>query len=694
MAGIPKDAQERYGKLKDTINHHRRLYHVYDKAEISDAARDSLLRELQDIEKKYPGIIAADSPTQRVMGTPLPQFTKVRHKVPQWSFNDAFTEGDMRDFDARVKRFLHSEFGPSRLGRSEADDVSPTYTCELKIDGLKVVFEYQKGILHTAATRGDGMVGEDVTQNIKTIESVPLSLTRSIDVIVEGEVWMSAKNLEKLNKEREKRGEPLYANPRNVAAGSIRQLDPSIAASRKLDVYVYDVAQTSERLPGTQEEELGYLRELGFKVNPHHELCRNIEDVIHYWEKWKPARTAEQGGNKGRSQDYWVDGVVVKVNDRKYQEALGFTGKAPRFAIAFKFPAEQATTIVEDIVLQVGRTGVLTPVAHLKPVSVAGTTVSRATLHNEDEIQRLDVRIGDTVILQKAGDVIPDIVQVVKELRPRHANAYKWPTRVAACGGDGRIERVPGQAAWRCVDRKSPERIKRAFEYFISKKALDIDGVGEKVAHMLVDMGLVQTFDDLFTLEVGDFEPLPGFAEISAKKAYDAVQKARKNVPLGKLITGLSIDHVGEETARDLADHFGTMQKLSGASIEELLKVDGIGEKVAGSLVQWFADKNNAAMLDRLLSHIKIAPPISRPRLDKDKLPLAGKTFVFTGGLETMSREDAGEKVRALGGEVSSSVSKKTSYVVSGESSGTKLDKARELGVTILNENEFLKLLT
>jgi len=687
MSGVPKQIQERYIKLKDTINHHRRLYHVYDRAEISDAARDSLTHELQEIEKQYPEIIAPDSPTQRVMGKPLPQFKKITHKVPQWSFNDAFTEEDMRDFDARVRRFLKSEFG----------DACPTYTSELKIDGLKIVFEYQKGMLVTAATRGDGEVGEDVTQNIRTIESVPLSLTRPVDIIVEGEVWMSTSNLERLNKERAKNGEPLYANPRNVAAGSIRQLDPKIAASRKLDVFIYDVAQTSEQLPETQAEELEYLRELGFKVNPHHELTRNIDDVVTYWNKWKPRRQGvgvptEASGKKGRSQDYWVDGVVVKVNERRYQEALSFTGKAPRFAIAFKFPAEQATTVLEDIVMQVGRTGVITPVAHLKPVSVAGTTVSRATLHNEDEIRRLDVRIGDTVVLQKAGDVIPDIVQMVKELRPKNSKPFKWPARVAACGGDGIIERVPGQAAWRCVDKKSPERIKRTFEYFVSKKALDIDGVGEKVAHMLIDNGLVQTFDDLFTLEVGDFEPLPGFAEISAKKAYDAVQKARKNVPLYRLITGLSIDHVGEETARDLAQNFGSVAKLRSATLEKLVAVEGVGEKVARSIVEWFADENNSAMLDRLLTHITIQKPALR-QSQGEKLPLSGKTFVFTGSMESMSREEAGEKVRALGGEVSGSVSKKTSYVVSGEESGSKLDKAGELGVAILNESEFLKLL-
>ena len=667
---IPPEIKERYTKLKDTINHYRRLYHVYDKAEVSDAARDSLMHELAEMEREYPSLITSDSPTQRVAGKPLPQFKKVPHKVAQWSFNDAFTEEDMREFDARTKRFLKNEFG----------GVQPTYINELKIDGLKVVLEYEQGILKTAATRGDGGVGEDVTQNVRTIESVPLSLTRAINIVVEGEVWMSASNLEKLNKERAKAGEPLYANPRNVAAGALRQLDPSITASRKLDAFIYDVAQSEEGVPETQEKELEYLRELGFKINPHHMHAESIEDVISYWKAWQ---------KKGRSQDYWIDGIVVKVNERLYQDALGFTGKAPRFAIAFKFPAEQATTVVEDIVLQVGRTGVLTPVAHLRPVSVAGSTVSRATLHNEDEIVRLDVRVGDTVVLQKAGDVIPDIVQVVRELRPRSAKPFKWPTHVAACGGDGRIERVPGQAAWRCVDRKSPERIKRAFAYFISKKAMNIDGVGEKVAEALLDAGLVQTFDDLFELREGDFLELEGFAEISAKKAVDAIQKASRDVPLGRFLTALSIDHVGEETARDLADHFGTLEKLRKTNTQELLAINGVGEKVANSIVGWFKDKNNAKLIDNLLKHITLV----RPKKDMGPKPLAGKSFVFTGSMERMSRDEAGERVRTLGAEVVGSVSKKTSYVVAGEEAGSKLDKARELGVNVLTEEEFLRMI-
>lgn len=686
MPHVPNDIRERYTKLKDAINHYRTLYHVYDKEEIPEAARDSLMHELAELERAHPGLIAPDSPTQRVAGKPLPGFRKVRHEVAQWSFNDAFSPEELKEFDARVKKLLHAK----------SDGAHPTYLCELKIDGLKIVFTYEKGLLKTAATRGDGEVGEDVTQNIRTIESVPLSLTRPIDIVVEGEVWMSSKNLEALNRDQAKKGKQSFANPRNVAAGSIRQLDPKVAASRKLDVFIYDVAKTSEEFPPTQGEELEYLRELGFKVNTHHKEAANIEDAIRFWEEWQPRRqrvgvpTSPTPKGRRASEDYWIDGIVVKVNEKKYEEVLGYTGKAPRFAIAFKFPAETTTTVVEDIVLQVGRTGVLTPVAHLRPVSVAGSTVSRATLHNEDEIQRLDVRIGDTVVLQKAGDVIPDIVQVVQELRPKDAKAYVWPKRVAACGGNGAIERVPGASAWRCVDRKSPERIKRAFAYFVSKKALDVDRVGEKVSRLLIDEGLVQTFDDLFTLTEGDFLALPKFADVSAKKAIESIKSSAKNVPLHRLVTGLSIDHVGEETAYDLAQHFGTIEKLHRATRDQLLAIDGVGDIVADSVVKWFGSKENTKMLDRLLTHIQL----ERPSKMHGSQPLKGKTFVFTGALKGMSREEAGERVRKLGASVSSSVSKKTSYVVSGDSSGSKLEKAQELGVAVLTEKQFMKLLT
>jgi DNA ligase (NAD+) len=661
------EAKERIVYLKKTIEHHRYLYHVLDRQEISDEALDSLKRELVEIETRYPGLITPDSPSQRVAGKPNPEFQKIAHEVEQWSFNDAFTEEDMSDFDARVKRFLREKFG----------EISPEYACELKIDGLKVVLTYEKGFLKTAATRGDGKVGEDVTLNVRTIQSIPLRLKEDVDIIVEGEVWLGKSELKRINKEREKSGEPLFANPRNVAAGTIRQLDPKVVASRKLDVFVYDIARY-EHLPETQMEELQELIRLGFKINPHFELTHDIKEVVGYWKKWQ---------KKSRHEDYWIDGAVIKVNERKYQEALGYTGKAPRFGIAFKFPAEQVTTVVEDIALQIGRTGVLTPVAHLRPVSVAGSTVSRATLHNEDEIKRLDVRIGDTVILQKAGDVIPDIVSVVKEMRTGKEKAYEFPTYVPACGGDGRIERMPGEAAFRCVNKNSFEQNKRKLYHFISKHAFDIEHMGPKNIDLLLEHGFITNFDDIFSLKSGDLLSLPRFAKKSADNLIVAIEK-KKNISLPRFIVSLSVPNVGEETAEDMALCFGTLENIEKATHEELENISGIGEVVARSIFEWFREKENKDLVQRLLKHITIL------RLEKKKItPLAGKSFVLTGTLTTLSRDEAKKKIKNLGGEVVGSVSKNTTFVVAGENPGSKYDKAQELGVKILDEDGFLKLL-
>ncbi len=664
----PKEVRDRYIKLKGAVHKYRTAYHVYDREDISPEALDALKQELVEIEKEHPSLVTADSPTQRVAGKPLPGFKKVTHQIAQWSFNDAFSEQDIHDFDARVRRML--------------DGIQPTYTLELKIDGLKVVLTYEGGVLKTAATRGDGIVGEDVTHNVRTIESVPLMLERPVDVIVEGEIWLSERMLKEINKGRQKADEPLFANPRNAAAGSIRQLDPKVAAARKLDVFIYDVAQTSEASPKTQYEELQYLRGLGFKVNSHFELAGSVEEIVAYWKKWQ---------KKSKAEGYWIDGVVIKVNEHDLQERLGYTGKAPRFAIAFKFPAEQVTTVVEDIALQVGRTGALTPVAHLRPVLVAGSTVSRATLHNEDEIKRLDVRVGDTVILQKAGDVIPDIVRVLTELRPKSSKPYRWPKRVAECGEDGSIERIPGQAAWRCVAKNSFAVVRRKLRHFASRGALNIEGLGISTVDALLEEGLVAHFDDFFTLREGDVLELEGFAEVSAKKLVDAIQKVAKSVPFSRLLAGLSLPHVGEETAILLAGNFKTIDDLAVADEETLTAIDGIGPIVAKALVEWFAEKENKELIKRLKKVLTIhSEKISRFNLDI--LPLSGKTFVLTGSMASLGRDEAKEKIRQLGGSVSSSVSKKTDYVVAGEEAGSKLDKARELGVVVLSEEEFLKL--
>jgi DNA ligase (NAD+) len=545
-----------------------------------------------------------------------------------------------------------------------------------RAEGVTTVLEYKNGLLFNAATRGDGKIGEDVTSNVRTIESIPLKLNKPVNIIVEGEIWMSKKQLEILNKEKVKNGEEPYANPRNLAAGSIRQLDPKVVAERKLKAFIYDIAQY-DNFPQSQKEELELLGELGFAVNKYFKYCKDINEVVEYWKDWQ---------NKMDKQDYLADGVVVKMNDKRYQDLLGYTGKAPRWGIAFKFPAEQVTTVVEDIVLQVGRTGVVTPVAHLRPVSVAGSTVSRATLHNEDEINRLDIRIGDTVVLQKAGDVIPDIVSVVSDLRPKDSKPYKFPTHVQGCGGDGSIERIPGQAAWRCVYKDSFEQNKKKFYYFVSKKCFNIDGLGPKIIDQLLDNGLVSTFDDIFTLKKGDLLALPRFAEKSVDNLLESISNSKK-ISLARLISSLSINQVGEETAYDIANHFKNIEKIVEAKKEEIESIYGVGPVVAQSVYEWFSDSENRKLLKKILNHVQVE------KINKiDNPKVLGKTFVFTGTMPGLDRDEAKLMVRKLGGEVSNTVSKNTNYVVSGESAGSKLDKAKELGIPILDQDQFLEM--
>ncbi len=676
----PKAVIDRLKKLRETIEYHRYNYHVLDKEEISEQALDSLKHELVEIETEYPDLITSDSPSQRVGGKPLPEFSKVRHIVPQWSFNDAFSPEEMMEFDARIRRFLV---------QGGVSDPKPTYMVEHKIDGLKIVLNYENGLLKQAATRGDGTFGEDVTLNVKTIDSVPLKLKDPVNIIVEGEAWIAKSTLERLNRERKKTGEEPFANPRNLAAGSIRQLDPKMAAARKLDSYIYDVAQYKEEQSTnygvrngqkleSQEDELKFLQELGFKVNRYFRHCKDMDAVIEYWKEWQ---------KKMPKEDYWADGVVVKVNEKEYQDILGYTGKAPRWGIAFKFKSEEVTTILEDIVFQVGRIGTITPVAVLKPVSIGGSTVSRATLHNEDEINRLDVRIGDTVILKKAGDVIPDIVGVVKEMRTRDQKPFEWPTCVAACGGDGRIERVPGESAWRCVDRNSLTQQKRKFYYFTSKHCFDIDGLGPKILDQLIDHGLISTFDDIFRIKKGDLLALSRFAEKSADNLIVGIDKARK-VTLPRFLASLSVPQVGEETAYDIARHFSSIEKIRYAKKEDFESIYGVGPKVGESITEWFSVKENQKLVTSLLRFVTIE--VAEVMAGK---PLEGKSFVFTGTLPTLEREAAQQMVRARGGDVSSSVSKKTSFVVAGDEAGSKLEQARELGVEVLSEEDFLRMM-
>ena len=662
---VSKKSKERAEKLRALLAHHAERYYTHDAPEITDAAYDALYHELKALEEKYPELASRQSVTTRIVGQALPELKKVKHTVAQWSFNDAFSEEEIRAFDARVRKLTGRE---------------PSYDLELKIDGLKIVLTYKKGELVLAATRGDGVTGEDVTHNARTIQGLPQTLARPVDLIAEGEVYLTRSGFEKLNKERARDGLPLFANPRNAAAGSIRQLDPAVAATRPLGVFLYDLAETSEEEPKTQTEELDYLAALGLPVNPEHRHAESIEEAFVYWQRWQ--------GSAREKLDYQLDGMVIKLDDRKQQALLGYTGKAPRFAIAYKFPAEQVQTIVEDITLQVGRTGKLTPVAHLQPVVVAGSTVARATLHNEDFIKEKDIRIGDTVVLQKAGDVIPEIVEVFPSLRPKGAKAWTFPTHSPLCGGDGRIERVPGEAAHRCVVAGSFEQQVRKLIHFAGKSALDIDGMGRETVRTLMEHELIADYDDIFELTKDELLALEGFEELKAQNLITAIKEAR-TVPLDRFLIGLSIPHVGEENAYLLATNYESLSALAKAKEEALSAIDGIGPILASAIVSWFADASNKEILARLRKHVHIQK-VEAPEAGV----LSGQVVVVTGTLPTLSREEAEALVRQAGGKAAGSVSKNTSFVVAGEAAGSKLDKARSLGIDVLSEADFLKKLS
>lgn len=667
-----EEAKERIEKLKEIINKARYSYHVLDKSLMSDDALDSLKHELYELEQKYPEFITPDSPTQRIGGKPLDKFKKVQHIVPQWSFNDIFEEKELKDFDERIKK---------ELGTEEID-----YTCELKIDGMHIILTYQKGFFILGATRGDGKVGEDVTQNLKTIESIPLKINDNIDCVVEGEVYMKKSIFKELNKEREKKGEKPLANPRNAAAGGVRQLDPRITSERRLDCFVYDYSWPEDDIPETQFEELKRLMNLGFKVNKKFKLCKSIEEIIQFWKKWEKDREKE---------DYWIDGVVVKVNKRKYQKQLGYTGKAPRWAIAFKWSGEQATTILKDVIFQVGRTGKITPVAVLKPVNVRGTVVSRATLHNADELNRLKIKIGDTVIVEKAGDVIPHIIKVIPELRPQDAKEINFPANCPICGSV--VIRPKGEVAHYCSNKKCGAKQRNHLYYFVSKKAFDIQGLGPKIIDQLMDAGLVSQPADIFLLKEGDLEPLERFAEKSAANLISAIKKA-KEITVPRLLIACSIKYVGEETAYLLIEKLNLwvvksiselIERFRSLTKENLEAIDGIGPKVAQSIINWFSNKKNIEFLKKL-EEVGIKLKIEKPTKKNQKLE--GKSFVFTGELESISREKAQEKVRELGGKTPSSISKKTDFLVVGKNPGSKYEKAKKWGIKIINEKEFFKL--
>ncbi len=666
---VPQEIRERVQKLREAVAAYRTEYHLHDTSSISPEALDSLKHELAELEATYPQLVSINSPTKKIAGGVLPGLSKVKHVVPQWSLDDAFDEKEFSAFDERVRKGIEKSLGKQTIA----------YTAELKIDGLHVILTYKKGKLVQAATRGDGKMGEDVTRTVSTIKSIPHTLTRPADLIVEGEIYMTRSGHAKLNKERVKNGEPEFANPRNAAAGSIRQLDPAITASRPLAAFLYDIDAYEGDMPVNQREELELLSTLGLPVNQHALTSNTFEDIIAFWKKWQ--------GKARDKEDYLIDGVVVKVDSREQQEVLGYTGKGPRFAIAFKFPAEQVTTVIEDIALQIGRTGVVTPVAHLRPVTVAGSVVARATLHNEDFITEKDIRIGDTVILQKAGDVIPEIVQVLPEFRVGTEKKWKFPKSSPLCGGDGSIERVPGMAAHRCAVRGSFAEQSRKLAHFTGKSALDIEGLGKQTVTLLMEHKLVSEFDDFFDLTKDELLALPGFKEKSAENLLESIEKGIE-VPLNRLLVGLSILHVGEETALLLAQTFGALSALQAVSEDELSLVKGVGEVLAHSIVEWFANEQNQALLERLEKHLRIQAVEAVA-----SGPLSGMTIVVTGTLEGYSREEAEMAARRAGADVSGSVSRKTTFVVAGENAGSKLSKAEELGVEILDEKEFRRRL-
>ena len=654
------EAKKKIERLRKEIRHHDHLYYVLDKPEISDREYDKLFRELEEIEKQFPDLVTADSPTQRVGGEPLKSFKTVTHKTPLLSLDNVMGEEELMEFDRRVRE---------GLGEDKVE-----YVCELKMDGLAVAMTYKKGKFVVGSTRGDGVHGEDITSNLKTIKAIPMVLPEEVDLEVRGEVYLPIKDLFKLNEERAAADEPPFANPRNAAAGSLRQLDPKITASRPLTIYLY-FAETHPRFK-THYETLEYIKELGFRINPETRICRGIEEVKKHIKHWETAR---------EKLAYEIDGIVVKVNDLADQEKLGFTARAPRWAAAFKYPPMQAETIIEDITVQVGRTGALTPVAHLKPVHLAGVVVKRATLHNEDEIRRKGIKIKDHVKVQRAGEVIPEVVEVIKNKRTGHEKEFHMPKECPVCGA--KVFRPEGEAIARCTNAAGPAQVMGRVRRFTSREAMDIEHVGWALIDQLVEKGYVKDAADLYSLTKQDIMKLPRMADKSAQNVIDSI-KGSLDRPLDRLIYALGIRMVGRRTAQLLADHFNDIDSLAEASEAELSKIHEVGPKVAESVVTFFQQKGNRHLVEKL----KKAGVRTKELGTKGPKPFKGKTFVFTGGLEKYTRPEAEELVRKLGGSASSSVSKETSYVVAGTEPGSKYEKAKKLGVEILSEEEWLKM--
>jgi DNA ligase (NAD+) len=657
------DLEQRIEELRDQLRHHEHLYYVLDHPEISDAEYDALMRRLQDLEAKHPELVTPDSPTQRVGGKPREGFVKVAHSSPMLSLDNALNENEMREFDRRVWDLLRG--------------APYEYVAELKLDGLSMAAHFKNGRFTQAVTRGDGLVGEDVTENARTIRSMPLTAKTDLPAFeARGEVIMPQRSFERLNAEREQRQLSLFANPRNAAAGALRALEPSVTAARQLEYFAYFLFVDGRAHYDSHWESLEALVKMGFKVNPYKKKCSGLDDLLEFYREWEAKR---------ESLPYQIDGVVVKVDSVKQQRALGWTAKAPRWAIAFKFAAQQAETAIEDIQVYVGRTGALTPVAFLKPVNIAGVTVARASLHNEDEIGRLGVEIGDRVLVERSGDVIPKVVRVISQGSERRP--FRMPKHCPVCSGE--IVREEGEAASRCINTNCPARLQQSILHFAARGVMDIDGMGDVLVEQLVSRGMVKSVADIYDLKLDQLLQLERMGQKSAEKIIKNIDRSRKQ-PLPRLVNGLGIPFVGERTAQLLAESFGSLDVVMDADEETLQQAEEVGPKVSQSIRLFFHEPRNRELVDRLR---RAGLTFEHSIRKKSAGPLAGKTFVLTGTLPNIHRDDAKAQIESAGGKVTGSVSKKTDYVVAGADPGSKLDKANALGVPVIGEPELLEML-
>lgn len=662
-----EEAAKQILELRERLNRFNYEYYVLDKPTVSDAEYDGFMQALINLEQDYPDLVTVDSPSQRVGGQPVEGFQKVVHTIPMLSLGNAFDESDLRDFDRRVKADSTREV---------------SYVCELKIDGLAISLRYEDGLFIQGATRGDGTTGEDITSNLRTIPSIPLRLKKDVTLEVRGEAYMPKSSFDALNEERKQKGEELFANPRNAAAGSLRQLDPKIAASRNLSYFVYSIAQDEALGVKAHSEGLDLLEDLTFKTNPYRQRCSNIEEVITYVTEWQEKRP---------TLPYEIDGIVIKVDSLAQQQHLGSTAKSPRWAIAYKFPAEEVETRLLDIELSVGRTGVVTPTAILEPVLVAGTTVQRASLHNEDLIREKDIKIGDMVVLRKAGDIIPQVVKVLEERRTGEEKEFRI-THCPSCGTE--LVREEGEVALRCPNPMCESKIQVGLEHFVSRNAMNIDGLGEKVIAQLFEANLIHHVSDLYRLTKEQLLELDRFGEKSADKLLKAIEDSKAN-SLERLLFGIGIRHVGAKAAKTLAQHFEEMDALRTVTVSELTAINEIGDKMAQAIVEFFHNEDAMNVIDDL-AQLGVNMTYKGPKMiqmDEIESPFVGKTVVLTGKYESMGRNEAKAKIEALGGKITGSVSKKTDIVIAGEEAGSKLTKAQELGIEVWDESKMLEML-